>query len=404
MLGTRLQFGNVRGEDRFYIPVKARKRYNQQQKQPRKAKNDVSDSPKVAVSENRSDKDTQNSLAKPSSDPPLSPSSNLDRFLESTTPSVPAQYFSKTTMRGLRTCDVEFQPYFALNDLWESFREWSAYGAGVPLVLNQSDSVVQYYVPYLSGIQLYGESAVKSSAKPRQVGEDNDVDYYLDSSSDASSDYEIEKHTKITREQQHILHQLNSDVSIRMGRLSIHDEHPVLQEGFSSDDGEAGNSQGMLFEYLERNAPYGREPLADKISDLACQYPGLKTLRSCDIVRGSWMSVAWYPIYRIPMGPTLKDLDACFLTYHSLSTPMTGRGSDQAPVMVYPSEMDGVPKISLPVFGMASYKLKGSLWAQNEIECQLADSLMQVADNWLSLLQVNHPDFQFFASHGMYCR
>lgn len=96
MLGTRLQFGNVRGEDRFYIPVKARKRYNQQQqKQARKAKNDVSDSPKVAVSENRSDKDTQNSLAKPSSDPSLSPSSNLDRFLESTTPSVPAQYFSK---------------------------------------------------------------------------------------------------------------------------------------------------------------------------------------------------------------------------------------------------------------------------------------------------------------------
>lgn len=103
MLGTRLQFGNVRGEDRFYIPVKARKRYNQQQKQSRKAKNDVSDSPKVAVSGNRSDKDTQNSLAKPSSDPSLSPSSNLDRFLESTTPSVPAQYFSKVDLYALFT-------------------------------------------------------------------------------------------------------------------------------------------------------------------------------------------------------------------------------------------------------------------------------------------------------------
>lgn len=32
-----------------------------------------------------------------------------------------------------------------------------------------------------------------------------------------------------------------------------------------------------------------------------------------------------YPIYRIPMGQTLKDLDACFLTYHSLSTPVGGR-------------------------------------------------------------------------------
>lgn len=48
-------------------------------------------------------------------------------------------------------------PYFCLEDLWESFREWSAYGAGVPLLLNGSDSVTQYYVPYLSAIQLYAD-------------------------------------------------------------------------------------------------------------------------------------------------------------------------------------------------------------------------------------------------------
>lgn len=69
-------------------------------------------------------------------------------------------------MRGLSTCDVEFQPYFVLGDLWESFKEWSAYGAGVPLILNDSDSVVQYYAPYLSGIQIYGNS-MKLSSKSR---------------------------------------------------------------------------------------------------------------------------------------------------------------------------------------------------------------------------------------------
>lgn len=69
-------------------------------------------------------------------------------------------------MRGLRTCDIEFQHYFTLGDLWESFMEWSAYGAGVPLVLDGSDPVVQYYVPYLSGIQLYVESTA-SNAKSR---------------------------------------------------------------------------------------------------------------------------------------------------------------------------------------------------------------------------------------------
>ena len=58
-------------------------------------------------------------------------------------------------MKGWRTQGDEFRSYFVLGDLWESFKEWSAYGAGVPLLLNGSDSVVQYYVPYLSGIQLY---------------------------------------------------------------------------------------------------------------------------------------------------------------------------------------------------------------------------------------------------------
>lgn len=69
-------------------------------------------------------------------------------------------------MRGWKTCDVEYQPYFTLGDLWDSFKEWSAYGTGVPLVLDGSNGVIQYYVPYLSGIQLYGETA-RSTAKSR---------------------------------------------------------------------------------------------------------------------------------------------------------------------------------------------------------------------------------------------
>lgn len=69
-------------------------------------------------------------------------------------------------MRGFGSCGGECQPYFVLGDLWESFREWSAYGAGVPLVLNGNDCVVQYYVPYLSGIQIYVDTS-KPSDKSR---------------------------------------------------------------------------------------------------------------------------------------------------------------------------------------------------------------------------------------------
>ncbi|XP_010248942.1 PREDICTED: uncharacterized protein LOC104591427 [Nelumbo nucifera] len=424
MLGAGLQFGRSHGEDRFYNPVKARRNHHNQQQQPQQQQHQqqlqrtrnngaLSPSPttkgKAVVSDNREpenrvgSEETSKPVAMPASEPSIAPPSNLDRFLESTTPSVPAQYLSKTRMRGWRTCDVEFQPYFNLGDLWESFKEWSAYGAGVPLILNDSDCVVQYYVPYLSGIQIYGESA-RSSSKSRRPGEDSDGDYYRDSSSDGSSDCELERGLKYSREQLNRYH-ITSEASLRMDRLSLREKHISHQEGFSSDDGEAGNPRGcLLFEFLEQDPPYSREPLADKISDLASRFPELKTLRSCDLLPISWVSVAWYPIYRIPTGPTLRDLDACFLTFHSLSTPMRGGGGAQDPIVTYPNGVDDVPKISLPVFGLASYKFKGSMWTPNGgSERQLASSLLQAADNWLRLLQVNHPDFQFFASHGA-CR
>ncbi|KHG28176.1 maeA [Gossypium arboreum] len=360
MLGAGLQFGKVRGEDRFYIPVKARRNQNQKQQQKPKQEaikedNEKSNSKSSASltkskdlasgnnnnnNKNINPKKTLASSTIPSSEESRVSRSNLERFLESTTPSVPAQYFSKTTVRGWRTCDVEFQPYFVLGDLWESFKEWSAYGAGVPLVLDGNDGVVQYYVPYLSGIQLYGESA-----KPRLAGEESENDYYRDSSSDGSSDYEIGKGIKFSREQCSRF-SLTNEIPFRVRSLSISDENSMLQEGFSSDDCETRNSRDhLLFEFFEQKTPYSREALADKASNR----------------------------------------------------------NGQTPFLVYPDDANGIPKISLPVFGMGCYKMKGSIWTQNGVsERQHANSLMQATENWLKLLQVYHPDFQFFASHGMY--
>ncbi|GAV69147.1 DUF789 domain-containing protein [Cephalotus follicularis] len=405
MLGAGLQFTRGRGEDRFYNPAKARRAHqNQRNDQLRRAQSDTTPREKPAVvpldcePQNRTGSDDlPEPAAVPAFEPVVKkPLSNLDRFLESTKPSVPAQYLSKTTTRGWRTCDVEFQPYFVLGDLWESFKEWSAYGVGVPLILNDSDCVVQYYVPYLSGIQIFGDSMNKSIVKSRRPGEDSDSDF-RDSSSDGSWDCEPDRDLRNSREQQN--NKLaTSDISSRMDRLSLRDHHVALHEDVSSDEGESINSkQRLLFQYLERDPPYSREPLADKILDLAFRFPELKTLRSCDLLSSCWLSVAWYPIYRIPTGPTLKDLDACFLTYHWLHTPLEGARTGQAPVVTYPSEMDGVPRLPLPVFGLASYKFKGPLWTPSGgCEHQLANSLLQAADEWLQMLEVNHPDFLFF--------
>lgn len=73
-------------------------------------------------------------------------------------------------------------------------------------------------------------------------------------------------------------------------------------------------------------------PIVLQIADLsrdfkACENP-LRTLRSVDLLPGSWLSVAWYPIYRIPTGPTLRDLAACFLTFHSLSSSLHGEAGN----------------------------------------------------------------------------
>ncbi|KAJ3669292.1 hypothetical protein LUZ60_011242 [Juncus effusus] len=275
--------------------------------------------------------------------------SNLDRFLESTTPSVRAQYWPKLGVKGYRNGkSTDECYYYNLNDLWESFKEWSAYGAGVPILLDGNESVVQYYVPYLSAIQLYSNTT--RSSKQRN-GEESDSSNSSSSSSEESRERE----------------------SVR----------------FNESDSCTVPAPVPVFEYLAKELPYTREPLADKISKLAKDFPDLKAYRSCDLLPSSWFSVAWYPIYRIPTGPTLKDLETCFLTFHSLSTPKSINNSTNRPT-----------KLSLPTFGLASYKLKTNIWTNEELdEIQVAASLLEAADNWLRLVHVDHPDFQFFVNH-----
>lgn len=44
---------------------------------------------------------------------------------------------------------------FYLGDLWNRFYEWSACGVGTSVCIAPGETVVQYFVPYLSAIQLY---------------------------------------------------------------------------------------------------------------------------------------------------------------------------------------------------------------------------------------------------------
>lgn len=99
MLGAGLQFSRNRGDDRFYNPAKARRSHANDQL--RRAQSDVTPSKSVSANEKsgfsgkREPEEPIKSVAAPVREALISPSSNLERFLDSIVPSVPAQYFSK---------------------------------------------------------------------------------------------------------------------------------------------------------------------------------------------------------------------------------------------------------------------------------------------------------------------
>lgn len=68
-------------------------------------------------------------------------------------------FWLQTEIRNLNRLwhpwERETVEYFTLGDLWNCYDEWSAYGAGVPVALNNDETLVQYYVPYLSAIQIF---------------------------------------------------------------------------------------------------------------------------------------------------------------------------------------------------------------------------------------------------------
>ncbi|XP_033129684.1 uncharacterized protein LOC103875026 isoform X4 [Brassica rapa] len=314
--GVSIARSAIRGENRFYNPPPMRRmqqqlREKQQREEeggmlvdkelstasmppPRLRKSQARNKNRVVVSGSEVSAGSSESSG---SGRVQSEGSNLDRFLEHTTPLV---HLRLLPIRSKCELKPECNIYFVLEDLWESFAEWSAYGAGVPLHMHGSDSTVQYYVPYLSGIQLY----VDPLKKARNPVEDNDV------SSDGSS-----KLDKLPNHAKNMENAVNLSVS-ELNRVSLGDQ------SITGGETEISNPHGrLLFEYLEYDPPFGREPLANKVSDLASRFPELMTYRSCDLSPSSWVSVSWYPIYRIPVGPTLQNLDACFLTFHSLSTP-----------------------------------------------------------------------------------
>ncbi|KAM0054877.1 hypothetical protein Hdeb2414_s0006g00199731 [Helianthus debilis subsp. tardiflorus] len=304
--------------------------------------------------------------------------SNLQCFLDSTTPIVPSQFLPKSEIRNLNPLwhpwEREIVELFTLGDLWNCFDEWSAYGAGVSINVGNGcdETIVQYYVPYLSGIQIFtGNSSLNYL---REETDSETRDSFSDTFSDESESEKVSRWDGCSSDEGVFDQETQFHLNDRLGQL--------------------------YFQYYDKSTPYARVPLVDKVYALSKQYPGLMSLRSVDLSPASWMSVAWYPIYHIPMGRTIKDLSTCFLTYHTLSSSFQDMDIEDQNGFTKMKRKEG-EGISLPPFGLVTYKMQGDIWTahRNTNDQEKLVSLASVADSWLRQLGVQHHDFNHFVGN-----
>lgn len=263
--------------------------------------------------------------------------------------------------------------YFALADLWEHYAESSAYGLAVPVRhhghAGENTVVTQHFVPYLSAVQLYTATRPTASLAIPSRSTGSETDSWSDDSAGGGE---------------------------RFARSSW--------DAASEDDDDSAyygagaawskRSGYLNFQYREWDSPYDRVPLADKVSELAQEYPCLMSLRSAELSPSSWISVAWYPIYHIPAHGNPKGISTCFLTYHSISSVFQDNIQRSGP------ERDGGDTTVLSPFGMSTYRMEGDLWRRpGSSDRRRLSELHWAASSWLKQVGAHHPDFAFFTSH-----
>ncbi|GAQ86344.1 hypothetical protein KFL_002830210 [Klebsormidium nitens] len=391
---------------------------------------------------------------------PSSGLANIDSFGVATAPYVPIhQTFKSCLEDGAYRIPLQHwgasqaaPPPFLLSDLWASLEEASAYGAGVPIVINGDEDVVQYYVPYLSAIELWRYPDRRKELNVQTPdGSDSDIREASSDGADSDSDQSESAAVLLELDRESFRgaigggagstrssHDALSVCSGSAGSMYLEEESPRHHSSrgpWGSQNVCPDRQQGnRLFEYAENAPPFLRVPLADKVAELAKKSPCLMSMSSQDLHPSSWVSIAWYPIYRIPMGKTLRDLGACFLTYHSLATPRLGTPPSDcscipaasqgiascqawppAPPVLTPAAADareereemlqaqsssgGQQHVLLP-FGMVAYKMKGAVWSSGrggKLATSMNEEVMrEAARSWLDKRNIHHPDFEFF--------
>eukprot|EP00210_Caulerpa_lentillifera_P003615 g3450.t1 len=165
---------------------------------------------------------------------------DLDQFLTHTTPVLPLDPALEVQ---------EAIDRLTLRDLWTFYYEASMLGREIPLQKhqekehgNQSGPSCAYYLPYLSGMQLFVPDDLKEDSV-----------------------------------------ELNNSYICDVNDWPLH--------------------MKKHYEHFEVNPPWFRKPLYDMMDELSEEKPELLTMKLKDLHPASWFCVAWYPLYRIPDAP-----------------------------------------------------------------------------------------------------
>ncbi|XP_019058637.1 PREDICTED: uncharacterized protein LOC104818383 isoform X2 [Tarenaya hassleriana] len=215
--------------------------------------------------------------------------SNFESFLDSTCARVSLHYPPETcgSYSSAKDEQSQSQAPIELRHFWDAYEDWSTYGVSVPLWIEDTAKLTQYYTPYLSAIQIF--------TKPKQIADDSSA-----SSSSSSS------RTLVAGKSGEVSAECSAQGS---------DPHRFLT---------ADHLGNLYFQYNETDKPIDRTPLTYMIAELAEKHHGLFSLKTAELSQYSWLSIAWYPIYQIPSMKYWRELSACFLTYHGLTPTIPG--------------------------------------------------------------------------------
>ena len=282
-----------------------------------------------------------------------------------------------------------------LGDLWEAYREWSAFGMAVPLTLLDGSECEQCFIPYLSSLHIYEGRGRGRRRTTSATPSDN---------SEMDEDGESE---------------MSDSCSMTSCSTSTHGS---TEDSASLTQHWAAKGEVLVprFQYAETAQPGARIPLYEKLRQLQLEGPvDIFNLRTDDIHSMSWMAIAWYPICTIPAS-NLKA-STSFLTFHSLHV---GDKSANLPVFfrkdlapegppLSPRAAQGLHErvsawrdahaggegdvVALRCFGCASYKMASALWLGKDGEGRdLSIQLHSATSFWLKRVKAKQHDHAFF--------